>query len=364
MNIVAPLSHKDEIKYLLNSGANEIYCGVLTEEWKNKFVDFASVDRRPYPHACLKNYNELEMVTQYGRKKGVPVYLTINEFYSNDQIPMIITHIAKAKEAGIAGLIIADFPLLFHLKNVVKKKSLKIHISGRANVLNKKALGFFKELGADRIILPRQITLEEAKIISEQAKVLNMETEVFILNLRCRFLDGFCTFYHKSNGLIKNTLKLRTLKVPWLKHKPSSFLGSRIRPKLQKIILKDFFGCCLDYDVETEGNRPIPENLKNRIRNSFGLEWVLNSCGACSLYRLNKIGVTQVKIVGRENELEKKINDIQFIKETLLLLKTGITEEQFIETSKVLYTKFYSIPCNSKLCYYPATSNPKALLKP
>lgn len=351
MNIVVPLSKKEEVAGIIGAGANEVYCGVLDKHWRSAYIDYASVDRRPYPHACLKDYAELEEVTSYCRARNVPVYLTANEFYTADQFPEVISHIKKAVEAGVDGLIVADIPLLSWLGRFFNKKKIRIHVSGRSNVLNKQGIAFFKEMGAQRIILPRQLTLQEMEGLSSHADSLGMEIEVFILNLKCRFLDGFCTFYHESSKPVKGILKLRSWSALAIKGGFLSSAGRLINKKLQKLVLRDFFGCCMPYDVDLGGVAGNAQ-MKDGISRFFDLEPVLNGCGACSLYELKKMNIAHVKIIGRENSLDKKIRDINFIRQAIVSLDKDMSKNEFMRLSRDLFFGAYFGPCKPAYCYY------------
>jgi len=60
MKILAPLNSPREIRPLLEAGADEIYCGVLAREWKDRYTNVGSINRREWSTSNLNTYQELE----------------------------------------------------------------------------------------------------------------------------------------------------------------------------------------------------------------------------------------------------------------------------------------------------------------
>ncbi|GAH34415.1 unnamed protein product, partial [marine sediment metagenome] len=208
----------------------------------------------------------------------------------------ILDFVDKVINIGIDGLMVADLALLLTLQQM--RVDTKIIISTGGTTFNSETAKFYQDLGASRIILPRHLTIEEIKDISDN--VTNIELEVFILNSRCPNVDGFCTFQH---GLADESFELL--------HKNA---------------------CMLPYDISIAADENTGVSQISWERQHI---WEMvhvddYPCGACALYDFNEMGITGAKIVGRGNPTARKIADVTFIRSLLDFLEgCKPTKEEF-----------------------------------
>lgn len=344
MKIVSPVSNIDETQRVINAGADEIYCSVFNQEWRDRYADISAPSRHPGRNANLKNIDELKQVVKLSHSRNVPVSFAINEFYYSEQYNLILEQVAKAIDIGTDSLIVSDINLLLMIKDKIHTP-IDIHIGTGGTTFNSSTVSFYKNLGAKRIIVDRQLTIAEIRQIVSKSP--DMEIEAFILNQKCYNIDGFCSFQHGLIGtefpfisMLWNTKLLKKL----LNLMPCSI-------KIQSAILKRDLGCCLKYEILdiSEGS-----SLKKKDNFLFSeAEYFLNRCGACALYDLSRMKIKFVKIVGRENVICRKEKDIRFIRESIGLLKDGPRKEVFVSKVKTLHKEIYFSDCSSKLCYYP-----------
>ncbi len=80
MKILSPLDKVDEVGALAEAGADELFCGLLTEDWHNCYIAGA-INRRPGGGANFTRWEDLETVVQVAHDRKVPVILTLNEHY-------------------------------------------------------------------------------------------------------------------------------------------------------------------------------------------------------------------------------------------------------------------------------------------
>ena len=320
MKILSPVDKVDEVKRIIKAGADELYCGVLTSDWHNKYIA-GSINRRPGGGDNFTTFDELEGCVSTAHSHDVPVFLTLNEhYYTQKQYPFILDFVDKVINIGVDGLMVADLALLLTLQQM--KVDTKIIISTGGTTFNSETARFYQDLGASRIILPRHLTIGEIKDISDN--VTNIELEVFILNSRCPNVDGFCTFQH---GLADESFEL---------------------------LYKN--ACMLPYDISVAAS----ENAEvSRISGERQHIWEMvhvddYPCGACALYDFNEIGIASVKIVGRGNPTARKIADVTFIRSLLDFLEgCKPTKEEFRGVAQKLYADTYKRPCRVYMCYYP-----------
>lgn len=320
MKILAPIDKIEEVDKLIDLGADEIYCGVLTQEWHNKYIA-GSINRRPGGGANFTSFSELERCVDIAHLREVPVFLTLNEhYYFEKQYPFLKGFVNKAIEIGVDALIIADLALLLFLKQMDLKP--RIIISTGGNTFNSETASFYRDLGASRIILPRQLMIKEIEYLVSQVR--DIEFEVFILNSRCPNVDGSCTFQH---GLADESFEM---------------------------LYKN--ACVLPYNITVFPEADADMNQVSLERQHIWETVHVDDypCGACALYEFYKMGVTSVKIVGRGNPTLRKMADVQFIK-TLLDYLQGEDPSmfEFRGVAQRLYGEIYRRPCRIHMCYYP-----------
>ena len=322
MKLLSPVDRVDEVEGLLKAGANELYCGLLTSEWHNKYIAGA-INRRPGGGANFTTFDELQDCLNIAHSHGIPVFLTLNEhYYTPVQYPFVLDYVDRVVDMGVEGMMVADLALLLTLKQRGVDTRIKVIISTGGTVFNTEAVRFYQDLGAARIILPRHLTLEEIKDIA--SGVADIEFETFILNSRCPNIDGFCTFQH---GLADKS----------------------IQPLYQN-------ACMLPYDITVALQGDVDEERISWKRQHIWQTVHVDDhpCGACALYELNEMNITSVKIVGRGNPTERKMVDIKYLRSLLdFLEETKPTRKEFRQVARKLYMETYGRPCRVYLCYYP-----------
>lgn len=328
MNILAPIDQVDDVEQVIKAGANELYCGVIWDEWLDRYT-IAAINRRPAVICNLKSFNALREATNIAHSYNALVSLTINEhYYTQDQYPMLLEYMKKAIDAGVDSFIIADLNLILALKDANIETS--INVSTGISVFNSETVKFLQKLGVQKVIFDRHLTIGEIRDIAKN--VTGVETCVFIFNSRCPNVDGLCTFDHVQSP-------------------ESSFKNA----------------CMLPYTVSLYSGKTSPEEAElevyadDKAKVAFTRQQLWTRlhmddvpCGACALYDFEEIGIDCVKIVGRGNQIKRKVNDVKFIRMLLTLLKDkSISREEYIKNTRAFYRYVYRLPCRTAMCYYP-----------
>ncbi len=355
MKILAPVNDPREVERLVRAGADQIYCGVLPANWTKNYTNMASVNRREWRTANLPDFGQLKEVVKTAHLNNVPVFLTLNALYTVKQYPMIMEQIDAAVKTRVDALIVADLGLLLTLKEL--KTGLNVHISAGGTTFNSETVRFFREIGCSRIILPRDLKIEEMRQIVTQFP--GLEFEAFILNSGCKNIDGFCTFQHGSSELLHGALWNLPKKLNFDRHILNAVRS--LPPALSCRIKPSFFGvdspCLLNYKItclSASGEAALPSRkvLKN-ISFGFNLISGADSCGACRLAELSEMGISGVKIVGRNYATDKKVRDITFLRAVLSYLESGgPLDKRMKEFIKKTFKRIYKVKCG-ELCYYP-----------
>jgi putative protease len=224
-----------------------------------------------------------------------------------------------------------------------------LHIGTGGTSFNSETLLFYKELGAKRIVLDRHLNVEEFKQISLRTKN-DMELEAMILNQKCKNIDGLCAFQHGFlSAKYKGLARLYNNKIS--KFILGSFLNSDF---LNSCIFKKELGCCLDYKISEVDCKDwrIKKTKDKNIGNFFNAERFLNKCGACTIYDLDKMGITFFKIIGRENLATKKIQDVRFLNYCKKLLAGSPDKKEYSKAVTSFYKELYGKSCTIGNCYY------------
>ncbi|MBO6166333.1 MAG: U32 family peptidase [Eubacterium sp.] len=126
---------------------------------------------------------------------GVKIYLTVNTLLKNEEMEELADYLEAYYEAGLDAVLVQDFGVLSYLKRRFPK--LPIHISTQMNVTSHEGALLMKELGAERVVLNREITLDEVKKIRNTVPV---ETEVFVHGAMCFSYSGRCLLSSYAGG--------------------------------------------------------------------------------------------------------------------------------------------------------------------
>ena len=328
MKITAPISKPYEVPILAQSGAEEFYCGVVVDEWIGKYDISVWMNRRSPLGANLRGFDELAAVTANAREFGYPVFLTLNShYYTGEQAHMVVELAKKAADAGVDSFIVGDPGLV----KTLSKSGFegRIFVSTIGSVLNSETARFFVDLGARRIILPRQMTLEEVENIVRSCP--DIEFETFIFNDRCPFLESNC---HTLHGL------------------PGQDSFCHVEWEHEFIPLGDG-----GKESEEDWYEHLEHHKKwlwasRNCNDSYTLTKVPNgTCGLCAIPDLMAAGITSVKIVGREVPDYRKMLSVKIVAKVLEKAAEGLSRDDVREAAVTLRGD-ESLCRLGYLCYY------------
>lgn len=349
MKILSPFSKKEEVIPLIEAGADELYCGIMPGEWEKKYSIFDTLNRREGFGANFSNFKDLQYAIHFAHKRGVSVYVTMNGLYSQEQYHLIQKIVEKLKDINVDGLIIADIGLLLMLQE--KKIFEEIHMGTGGTTFNSKTASFYKRLGVSRIILPRHLTVNEIRDISEN-NLVNIDLEVFILNTLCPNIDGFCTFYHGLSLIGKEI-------APQVNYKKK---GKKVKFFHSHDVNYKAHGCNLKFSIEVfdDSGKKIRRGTTHVPKNKKQAKAGFKACGGCAISDFNDMKIKNLKIVERGAPTEAKIRDTRFIRKVLDILskQKNLSRKQFIHKTQKLYCDIYKCDrCSGFSCYYPDIHN-------
>jgi collagenase-like PrtC family protease len=339
VKILSPISRTDEVEEVIQAGADELYCGILTPEWRERYTVVASPNRREEDNPIIntsphfQTFSDLKEAVRMAHSFTVPVHLTLNEHYFTlKQYSLLFDYIERSLDAGVDAFILSDIAFLLSLKE--RYPDVKVHIGTGGTTFNSETAKFYQDLGVKRIIFPRHLEVREIRVIVENTP--GMEFETFILNSRCANVDGFCTFQHGLADFIPEK--------------------DRKRPYENACMLPYQISMNIEDMGEIESEAHIREKISWERQHIWsGLHIDDRPCGACALYEFEEIGIYGVKIVGRENLKSKKVKDTRFLRTLIGLLgDKSVDKLAFREKARQLYRDTYQWPCIIFKCYYPS----------
>lgn len=330
MRLLAPVSHPEEVEMLAENGANELFCGVIPQEWIDRYGLAMSINRRDSGPGNMEKLDELRELVELAHGFGVEVQLTLNApSYTEDQLPFVFRLVAEAVEViGVDAFIVADVGLLSALMDW--RADLQIHVSSLAATHNSQAVRFFGELGASRVILPRQTRVEEA--LAMVAAVPEVEIEVFVLNDGCIYEEGYCSTVHAAGPICLTRWRYRFEPLGEVSELPASE--------------REAFQTNLQDYRRWKDCHVSPGAMLTRTGMPTG------PCGLCAIPELYHGGVTAVKLVGREGSAYKKLRSVQQVRHLLDRVANGLPAEE----TRAVAQAMRGTPelCRSGYgCYYP-----------
>ena len=329
MKIVAPISHIDELEPVLDVGADEIYFGMVPEEWVSQF-GISSISRRMFGNITC--YQDMRRIIETTGQAGKQAMLVLNaQHYTQAQAQCLIQLAERFSAAGGHAIIIADAALLFELSTL--NLNARLHLSSIAACRNTEAAKLFESIGTDRIIFPRYMTLAEIKAMTQSLP--HLEFEAFVLNDGCIYEEGVCHTIHlpKQYG---GPICMDNYRYSYYRTD-----GSDIAPDEQSLLLqneKDYaewtwykFSC--GFSTSKQG-------------------YTFGPCGLCAIDDFMRAGLTAIKIAGREAPLERKIKSIELVKSVRDKIKRGATKSDILNYATQVRTR--PDLCESGyMCYYP-----------
>lgn len=173
LELLSPAGSPEAVIAAVQNGADAVYLG------------FGNYNAR----RGAKNFTgeEFEKAVRYCRVRGCKVYVTLNTLVNDREIEEAVSYARMAEKFGADGIIIQDLGLISVLKEAVP--DMPLHGSTQMSVHNLAGAMAAARLGIKRIVLARELSLEEIKFITAHCGI---ETEVFVHGALCFCHSGQC----------------------------------------------------------------------------------------------------------------------------------------------------------------------------
>ncbi len=187
IELLAPAGSLEKLKFAVLYGADAVYIG--GEEFSLR--------------CAAENFSKEDIAqgVEFAHKKGVKVYIALNIIPHNSDLEQIVEAAKNAHSLGVDAAIVADVGTILALREAVP--GLDIHVSTQANIVNTRTASAFYHMGAARVVLARELSLEEIKEIRAKTPV-GLELEMFIHGAMCISYSGRCLLSNYMTGRDSN----------------------------------------------------------------------------------------------------------------------------------------------------------------
>jgi len=222
--LLVPAGTYQKMDYALAYGADAVYAGIPKFSLRARENDF--------------NPESLQEAITSVRSKGKKLYLTMNIFPHNRKLNSFEKTLDAVASLKPDGLIMADPGMVMYARE--KHPNLELHLSTQSNTVNWMSVKFWHDLGVKRIILSRELAIDEIKEIRQ--KVPDIELESFIHGAICMAYSGRCLlsnyFNHRdaNQGVCTNACRWE-----YKLYGPSSNRGDDNHPHEHSPIEPQFF---------------------------------------------------------------------------------------------------------------------------
>ncbi len=170
--LLAPAGSLEKLKIAIKYGADAVFIGGKYFSLRARSSNFEIVD--------------ILAATSYAHKYGKKVYVTLNILPHNDDLVGLEKYLAELSKANVDAVIVASITIA---KKAIEA-GLETHLSTQCSVTNSKSIEFYQSLGIQRVVLARELNLEEIALVNKNSQI---EVEVFIHGGMCVSYSGRCT---------------------------------------------------------------------------------------------------------------------------------------------------------------------------
>ena len=183
IELLAPAGDINKLKTAVEYGADAVYLGGESFGLRKASKNFSMED--------------IKWATDYLHERGKKIHVTLNIIPHNHDMEGVEDYIKELYEIGVDALIVADPGMFMKVKEVAP--DFPIHISTQGSVTNVETVKFWQKLGAERVVMAREVSLKEvADIIKEVGD--SIEVETFAHGAMCMSYSGRCLLSNYMTG--------------------------------------------------------------------------------------------------------------------------------------------------------------------
>ena len=272
MELLAPAGDKDKLIMSIEYGADAVYLASTRFGLRTFAGNF--------------DLEGLKWAVEYAHERNVKVYVTVNIIPHESDLEDLPQYISYLDTIHVDALICADLGVISIVRKIAP--NMPIHVSTQANITNSESAKVFISMGVKRLILAREMTLEEIRQLRESIPK-DIELEAFVHGAMCISYSGRCLL--------------------------SNFFTNRDANR----------GACVQACRWEYAIREINKDQEYPIEEDIHGTYILNSKDLCMIEHLDKLrdaGVDSVKIEGRMKTEYYVANIVNAYREALDYLDT------------------------------------------
>ena len=249
MELLAPAGNMDKLITAVHFGADAVY--------------FSGKKFGLRAFAGNFEIDEIFKAMKYLHSHGKKGYVTLNIVATDEDFAGLDEYLTLLCSAGVDGLIVSDVGLIYYIRQHFPQ--LNVHVSTQANVNNSQSAKFFADLGCTRIVLARELNLDQIATLHKNLGE-RVELEAFVHGAMCISYSGRCLLSNYLTGRDSNK-------------------GACVQACRWKYYIRE---------VSRDDALPIEEDERGT--------YILNSKDMCLIDHLDKLeqaGITSIKIEGR-----------------------------------------------------------------
>lgn len=188
IELLAPAGDLEKLKICVLYGADAVYIGGKMFSLRSASSNFS-----------LK---EMEEGIQFAHERNCKVYIALNVYPNDEDKDLLDQYLLDLDQLNVDAIIVSSLYIMKRAKELGCR--FELHVSTQESSSNNKVIDFYKEIGATRVVLARECTLEQIKDITSKS---SLEVEVFIHGAMCCSYSGRCTLsnYYTSRDANKGS---------------------------------------------------------------------------------------------------------------------------------------------------------------
>ena len=297
---LAPVNGRGSAQKLVDAGARELYLGFYDHRWDdafggaplNRMSGFGAEANAFSFEELLDEVRHLRATEAQEGRPAVKVYCVFNSMtYTATMNTWIArTYLEPLVQAGVNGVILSETSLAYESHCC----GLETVASTMAAAYNAATVAWLGEEGIDRVILPRDLSLQDIEGIVHT--VPTMRYEVFLMRNGCVFADAHCMGLHRSG----QPSVCRTLRSSYGWRQSSAFVEE------------------------------LPAAERMATHRLWAERLHLNTCGLCALWRFEQLGIEAYKVVGRGDGIDDLAADVALVARNIEIARSCASEDAYL----------------------------------
>lgn len=173
IEVLSPAGNMDKLKMAIRYGADAVYCAGQSFGLRASSFNFSN--------------EELKEAVEFVHSHGKKIYVTCNIIPHNEDLVGLEDYLKFLESIKVDAIIVADLGIFLLAKRVAP--NLERHVSTQANTTNYLTTEFWKEQGATRVVVAREVSIADIKTMKEAADI---EIEAFVHGAMCISYSGRC----------------------------------------------------------------------------------------------------------------------------------------------------------------------------